>query len=300
MDAFETLGISSCADTSEVRRAYKALALVHHPDKSTGDRDRFLCISAAFEECMRMRMRLRTHMRLHTNTHTNNQTRDVEVVRVTIEEMLQGGVREVWLDQGRGEVCKACLGTGASDPADFIACLGCSGTGMCGHGSTTCPSCGGVGGCNVSMHRARCTACGGQRRSLRGKASFVNVSIPPGVCEGVLLEGAVRVSHQDLGTPTALAGQPGCSVSMSGEIVILSVSVTLGEMLCGFHRQVSMYDETLDLCQTTYDPSIAHPQHVFKALRSRHGLSVEVRIQVAYPSLAVVAPFVKLLDRMFN
>ena len=38
-DYYATLGVARTADADEIKRAYRALALKHHPDKNPGDRD---------------------------------------------------------------------------------------------------------------------------------------------------------------------------------------------------------------------------------------------------------------------
>lgn len=308
MNAFTTLGLKPGARACEIKRAYKSLALLHHPDKPSGDQKRFQGISAAFAECMKRAEEQPQNVTADAFVDACvNASVGVTFIRITIREMVQGGTRPVCIPPAR-EKCKACLGTGARDPADFITCLGCAGTGHSTLGDI-CLSCGGVGGCNVSVHRARCPVCDGQRFMLSKRAARVNVTIPPGVLDGAALDCSkfhLKVSHQDLCTPVALEGQPGCSVSMSrlGESNDLSltviVTITLGEMMCGFHRRIMLYGQLIELHQKVYNPAIAEPLHVFKTLRSMCGLDVFVHIVVAYPACSEVAPFRQMLDRMFS
>lgn len=50
-DPFEILGIGPTSNTIEVRRAYRELVKVHHPDKG-GDPEVFKKILAAYQEAM--------------------------------------------------------------------------------------------------------------------------------------------------------------------------------------------------------------------------------------------------------
>merc|ERR1712003_56457 len=45
---YESLGVPKTADTKEIKRAYRKLAVKHHPDKG-GDEQKFKEISAAYE-----------------------------------------------------------------------------------------------------------------------------------------------------------------------------------------------------------------------------------------------------------
>lgn len=51
-DPFEILGVSSFASVKDVRRAYRTLSLIHHPDRAKDDPDsaaRFILISKAYQ-----------------------------------------------------------------------------------------------------------------------------------------------------------------------------------------------------------------------------------------------------------
>ena len=53
VDLYAELGVSPCSTVSEIRRAYKKLALLLHPDKNGGKRsERFLRVQLAYE-CLR-------------------------------------------------------------------------------------------------------------------------------------------------------------------------------------------------------------------------------------------------------
>lgn len=48
-DPYEILGIDSGALPEEIKRAYRKLSLVYHPDKETGDQERFVAITKAYK-----------------------------------------------------------------------------------------------------------------------------------------------------------------------------------------------------------------------------------------------------------
>lgn len=47
-DPFEILGVREDASPVEIKKAYRKLSLIHHPDKGTGDSDRFVKITKAY------------------------------------------------------------------------------------------------------------------------------------------------------------------------------------------------------------------------------------------------------------
>lgn len=46
---YHVLGVSPSAKIEEIRKAYRSLAMRHHPDRSTGAAARFNAIKAAYE-----------------------------------------------------------------------------------------------------------------------------------------------------------------------------------------------------------------------------------------------------------
>src|SRR5262245_65493035 len=58
LDPYRTLGLSPGASVDEIRRAYRKLAKIHHPDSAgEGALPRFLAIQAAYEMLMAGRTR---------------------------------------------------------------------------------------------------------------------------------------------------------------------------------------------------------------------------------------------------
>ena len=47
MDYYETLGVDRNASVDEIKKAYRKLAMRHHPDKPGGDAEKFKNINQA-------------------------------------------------------------------------------------------------------------------------------------------------------------------------------------------------------------------------------------------------------------
>ena len=48
-DYYQTLGVAKSANAEEIKRAYRKLAHQYHPDKGTGNEDKFKAASEAYQ-----------------------------------------------------------------------------------------------------------------------------------------------------------------------------------------------------------------------------------------------------------
>ncbi|EOD31107.1 hypothetical protein EMIHUDRAFT_203218 [Emiliania huxleyi CCMP1516] len=83
LTANEVLGVSLDASPAEIKRAFRTLALQHHPDKKDGDAALFLSISEAYEEL---------------SSKSSGES-------PSIPNMCE----ELWTDRSDSPLCKACL-----------------------------------------------------------------------------------------------------------------------------------------------------------------------------------------------
>lgn len=323
-DPYLVLGLSQTADSSQVRRAYKSLALIFHPDKPTGSHGKFHDIAEAFS-IIGDPIKREMYDIEQNHTHVQqamNCTRvwtiparipTVLTVSVTINEILHGGMRKIWIPIS--VVCQSCHGTGAHDSADFITCLACHGSGVGMH-DDACVSCGGEGGCNISLRC--CPVCDGARQSTVN--TCCHITIPRGAEAGLELVSEPRgiiahVTHPlDLMSPRELDGHPGCTVALmmtpaKTYAISLTLQITLGELLCGFGHTLNVFGAVLTLSQASYDPIVADPKHDFmvstgcvssEAPLGSVGFDITSRLSILFPKKEAIAPFRHLLHRMLN
>ena len=83
LTAHEVLGVGLDASPAEIKRAFRTLALQHHPDKKDGDAALFLSISEAYEEL---------------SSKSSGES-------PSIPNMSE----ELWTDRSDSPLCKACL-----------------------------------------------------------------------------------------------------------------------------------------------------------------------------------------------
>ena len=163
--------------------------------------------------------------------------RDLKIaLELTLDEIDQGVQRTVSLK--RLEPCGTCRGSGAQPGTSAVTCSTCGGRGQIHRNqgfftmATTCPRCGGQG--TVIEHP--CADCRGAGRLSR--KSEIQITIPPGVEEGVRL----RVPGQgDAGDPGAPRGDLYCVIQevehsffkRNGADLLCEVPVTFVQLALG-------------------------------------------------------------------
>ena len=225
---YEVLGVERNAGPTDVRKAYKKLALKHHPDRNAGSETaeaQFKEVTEAFgvlnDEGKRRQYDQFGHAGLGGAGEDNGDIfshvqdlfadffgggagagrsqrgpqrgRDVRIRQtLTLEEGVLGCKKEIAL---RTPVeCSACKGNGCERGTQPQNCKTCGGAGQVSTGrgfivfTQTCPTCEGQG----RVVATPCTQCDGA--GWEEKARTVTVAFPPGIDEGHRL----RVSGQGL------------------------------------------------------------------------------------------------------
>lgn len=213
-DYYDTLGVSRSASSSEIKKAYYALAKKCHPDANKDDPDaekRFQEVSKAYEVLKDENNRANYDQLGHENYEAsvggggggpdagpwgnspfgddifgfnpfarNFTGEDVKVaVELSFMEAVQGCTKNVVFVTELA--CDSCGGSGVPPGTRPETCKRCKGAGMTVAQSgnmrmhITCPQCGGSG----KFVKNVCKSCNGQR-VVRGPKS-VKVNIKPGV-----------------------------------------------------------------------------------------------------------------------
>lgn len=197
MDYYEVLGVSRDADATEIRRAYKKLALSHHPDKvpehERPDAEvRFKEVCEAYEvlsdESSRSnydRFGTRPGMGGGPNPYDDMfdaddfaqfftgmnagghrprrpmRTEDAHIdIEVTLEEVFKGKVFK--MESTRDVLCKTCSGGGGKTKAKPRTCGKCNGEGLMKKLRRVGPGL-------VTNELAECDACGGKGNVYKEK-----------------------------------------------------------------------------------------------------------------------------------
>lgn len=198
MGHYETLGVPQSASVDEIKKAYRALARINHPDKG-GDAEEFKKINQAHEILSDPDARARYDQFGEDGPPQGGPGPDMShifeqmfgggggrrpggarndhqhVIDLTLEEVYTGVTKNMKITTVRP--CFECL----------VACGSCGGTGMLNHMQnmgimagifqSPCQHCQGVGRVPKG-----CQKCGGKRRVQETVA--IGITVPPGVPDG--------------------------------------------------------------------------------------------------------------------
>ena len=217
-DYYEVLGVSKTTSADELKKAYRKVAMQHHPDRNPGNQeaeDKFKEASEAFGVLSNKEKRARYDQFGHAAEGMGDgfsgggagvsdifgdifgeffgesgrgggrgeRGSDLQYnLNISFEEAAFGSSKEI--DVPRLETCETCGGLGARSERDVEVCQGCGGSGQqrIQQGffsvATTCSRCGGRG----KTIRHPCNKCGGRTRISKTKRLRIN--IPAGVDTG--------------------------------------------------------------------------------------------------------------------
>lgn len=239
----EILGIDKTASEEEIKKAYRALALKHHPDhnKDPNAANTFDQITKAYNELLESK-----------NKKSQKSNKAISFIRVIQYPLLKCEVSLTVADAALGckkniQVsryikCESCDGQGGFFTIDV--CDGCQGAGRHVRQergmfiiAVNCPLCEGVG-----QKFEKCTTCSGQGTTL--KESSFDVVIPGGVNHSqiIKLRGAGHYASSALGFGYSdimiVLSVVNDQFLLEGLDVISTLEITLLEALEGTNKKI--------------------------------------------------------------
>lgn len=269
-------GVEKDAQPNAIKKAYRKLAMTHHPDKG-GDEERFKEITTAFEVLSDEEKRqlydeygeegLRdgggpsdAHDIFsamfgggggHQSRGPKQGENVVHSLRVTLEDLYKGKMSKLAIIRNR--VCATCSGVGASRPDGVTKCGMCDGQGVTVHLSqigpamvqqvqSNCRSCRGIG--EVISERFRCQACNGEKVTKERKV--LEVYVDKGMQNGQ----KITFSGEANAAPGLAAGDVVVVLKQDNHDVftrkeknlIIEKEISLTDSLCGVEFAVKQLD----------------------------------------------------------
>lgn len=248
---YNILGVDKSASSSEIKKAYRRLAVIHHPDKG-GDSEKFKEITKAFETLSDENKRKHYDqfgegdgngipnssdifgqmfgggMRMQSNTQRSRGKNIVHEVNLTLKEIYNGKnlnvtVNRKIIDQSKVNICQQCNGQG----------MICQTVRM---------------GPMIQQIQQPCQSCGGQGKSFKinNITENIKVAIPKGAPNNH------KITIYDKGDDIA-GGDPGDLIVVVKEIkdevferkgydLFIHKDISLLEALKGFKIELSTLD----------------------------------------------------------
>jgi molecular chaperone DnaJ len=233
-DYYEILQIERTCSSEEIKKSYKKLAFIYHPDRNPDNseaEEKFKQINEAYQVLSDPDKRARYDSFGHISseglfTDVDFESSFSDIFGNLFEEVFNAGGRErsqrgndlkyalelkfeesidgceKVLRIPRREACAECRGSGAASGGEVI-CTGCGGRGELRYSQglfaikRACPSCGGTG----KRITKPCNRCRGER--YIAKEHDVKVKVPAGISDGV------RLRMRGEGDSGYLGGQSG-------------------------------------------------------------------------------------------
>lgn len=278
---YKVLGISKNASESEIKKAYKKLALKYHPDKNSGDDTQFKKINEAYEilsdqekkqmydqfgeEYLKPDFQNNQHHfnpndifeqffkpQQRTNFSHHNKGKDlIHNIELSLEEIYIGITKKMAIN--RDIICSECKGIGCKDKNKIQKCSDCNGQGiktierqlqpgMVQQIRTKCTKCNGQG--NIITNENKCTKCNGNKtiKDRQIKEIVIHKGIENG--ETIIFSGqADEVPGKLPGDIIFIIKEKKHPIfKRKGTHLLMKQEIGLNEALCGFKFKIKHLD----------------------------------------------------------
>ena len=321
VDFYETLGVSRSASDEEIKRAYRRLALKHHPDKNDGNRERFQEIQQAYETLSDANKRREydnpgTPVNMDNfgfpfgfdnffGHHFQQRTRCADHfynLNVTLKDVYFGLTKKFKIK--RGTLCKLC----------HVTCNACHGTGNTMQRmqlgpftqmvSKPCELCNGKGKQSESKNCGKC-----EKRGIVTEEKVVTIDVYRGInnLEQFIFEGWGEQPVRNNETPGNLivkvCVEEDANFKRDGLNLIHTISIGLVDSIVGMRYQVPHFDGPCEVDTRGFgiiNPNIQYT--IFdKGLVDKNGQRghLHFRFNVVYPKKTLLEHEAETLRKIF-
>ncbi|KAJ2500749.1 DnaJ-like protein xdj1 [Coemansia sp. RSA 1972] len=266
---YEILEVDETATDSEIKRAYRQLAMKYHPDKNADGAEMFKEISHAYETLGDPSKRAAydefgdqgapkdmfggfdmgggffdEHMFAGGGGPPPPTKAEIHPLEATLEDMFRG--KKIRMKLVRSTLCKQCKGVGGKK-STLHECYSCQGSGFRTSARQVAPGL-------ISQVRVECTVCNSsgkvvpdskkckrcKGRGVTDEKDTVEINIEPGMSDGqqiVLIgKGDQKPGQDPLDLVFTLRQAPHSQFTRVGDSLSATVQIDLAEALCGFSR----------------------------------------------------------------
>lgn len=290
-DYYKILELEKTASQEEIKKSFRRLSKVLHPDKETGDAEKFKELNEAYQT-----LSDKAKKRAYDSGSTykpipppvvNNITLSIPW---TLEDIKSGKTFSILVD--RVVVCKTCNGIGSKTASAITTCSHCGGRGsfskqeqmafgfvMMEH---TCMHCRGVGELNSDP----CPTCQGQK--MVNESITETVIIPASTIGTYTKQGAGhKTIHGDSDLLIALRiNDQGVTATFDGLHKVIRVNPF--DAVLGKEQLVIIHDKTLKVSL----PKNSKGGQAFKLKKAYYDVDVIIYIVVEPPTLDQTKEFV--------
>jgi DnaJ-class molecular chaperone len=293
MSYYDILQVDQKASAEEIKKAFRKLALQHHPDKETGNKDAFQNIQEAYETLSDPQKRSKYDLSFADPFvqgsfvyETVKKNDYMYLYKITLEDVYNGTNKKLKVSRvvsctTCGSFCHQCNGMGGRTQhirmGIFSQTL-----------HQTCHACGGSG---KKYNLVNCAKCSNQRKVL--ESDVIQISLPKGVTNGkkFVYEGwgeqAVKKNEQSGAFIVVVEVESHSLFTRRDNDLIMNVDITLKESFVGKQLDIPHFGGSIQL--NTDGFGIINPDLQYtiynKGLRdadNNHG-HLHLKFKVIYP-----------------
>jgi molecular chaperone DnaJ len=209
------------------------------------------------------------------------------------------------------DMCQKCQGSGACDPSHVIKCMTCKGEGNVARHlnpfmvtMVKCDSCSGTG--SIIKNNKFCTSCKGEKTQYSKKNFEINIP------KGIPNHHEVRV--QNKGSWNSKTKQYGSMLfhftyvipdgySLHGHDLHFKLNIGFDELLCGFEKNVVIYNETYQVVSKSYfNPNKIHEiqnKGLYDSRKGKYGNFV-IDFNVQFDDNTRIAKYADVFQKVFK